>query len=56
MDTSKGDKIARVLDLYTKLMNGYLIRKDEEAERYGVNAISMTSAVILKTMLFSTVL
>ena len=41
MDTSKGDKIARVLDLYTKLMNGYLIRKDEEAERYGVNERSI---------------
>jgi len=37
MDALRGDKIARILDLYTKLMNGYLICKGEEAERYGVN-------------------
>ena len=41
MDAPRGDKIARILDLYTKLMNGYLIRKGEEAERYGVNERSI---------------
>ena len=41
MDTLKGDKIARILDLYTKLMNGHLISKGEEAERYGVNERSI---------------
>lgn len=41
MDRMKGDKIARTLDLYTKLMNGSLIRKTEEADRYGVNERSI---------------
>lgn len=41
MDAPKGDKIARILDLYTKLMNGHLICKGEEAERYGVNERSI---------------
>ena len=33
----KGDKIERVLGIYTKLLNGYLINKEEEATNYGVN-------------------
>lgn len=41
MDDMKGDKISRTLDLYTKLMNGHLIRKTEEAERYGVTERSI---------------
>ncbi|MDY5463308.1 helix-turn-helix transcriptional regulator [Hornefia butyriciproducens] len=41
MERMKGDKITRTLKLYTKLMNGHLIRKTEEAERYGVNERSI---------------
>lgn len=41
MENVKGDKIARILDLYTKLMNGYLVYKSEEAENYGVNERSI---------------
>lgn len=37
MEEYKGDQISRVLGIYTKLINGYLISKAEEAERYGVN-------------------
>lgn len=38
MDNLNGDKkIARVLGLYTGLVNGRLINKAEEAKRYGVN-------------------
>lgn len=37
MEEYKGDQVARVLGIYTKLINGYLINKAEEAERYGVN-------------------
>jgi predicted DNA-binding transcriptional regulator YafY len=36
--TSEGyDKVNRVLGVYTKLMNGYLVNKAEEALNYGVN-------------------
>ena len=37
----RGDKIARVLGIYTKLMNGCLINKLEEAQNYGVNERSI---------------
>lgn len=37
---SKG-KISRVLDIYTKLMNGGLVRKEEEAAKYNVNERSI---------------
>lgn len=37
MESIKSDKIERVLGIYTKLMNGYLISKTEEATNYGVN-------------------
>ena len=37
---SKG-KISRVLDIYTKLINGCLVRKEEEAADYGVNERSI---------------
>lgn len=36
MRDSKNDKIKRVLAIYTKLMNGYLISKTEEAQYYDV--------------------
>ena len=35
------DKVKRCLDLYTKLQDGYVIRKSEEALRYGVNERSI---------------
>lgn len=41
MDNLKEDKTERVLGIYTKLMNGYLINKAEEAQRYGVNERSI---------------
>lgn len=37
----KQDKIERVLGIYTKLMNGYLINKAEEALHYNVNERSI---------------
>lgn len=37
----KKDKIERVLGIYTKLLNGYLINKAEEARNYGVNERSI---------------
>ncbi|MFT8322808.1 MAG: WYL domain-containing protein [Bacillus sp. (in: firmicutes)] len=41
MEKQKNDKIERVLGLYTKLVNGYLINKVEEADNYGVNERSI---------------
>lgn len=41
MENIKNDKIERVLGIYTKLMNGYLINKTEEANNYGVNERSI---------------
>ena len=41
MENVNSGKITRILDLYTKLMNGYLINKADEAERYGVNERSI---------------
>lgn len=35
------DKISRVLDIYTKLLNGSLVRKEEEAAKYNVNERSI---------------
>ncbi len=37
----KGDKISRVLQIYAKLADGYVINKAEEAQRYGVNERSI---------------
>ena len=37
----KDDKIRRVLQIYTKLSDGYIINKTEEAQRYGVNERSI---------------
>lgn len=37
MEDIKGGKIERVLGLYTRFMNGYIVNKSEEAVRYGVN-------------------
>ena len=37
----KSDKASRILQLYAKLMDGYLINKSEEAMRYGVDERSI---------------
>ena len=37
----KSDKIARILGIYTKLMNGGIVYKAEEARQYGVNERSI---------------
>ncbi len=37
----KGDQITRVLQIYTKLTEGYVVNKAEEALRYGVNERSI---------------
>ena len=39
------DKIARVLGIYTKLINGCLINKSEEAQNYGVNERSIQTDI-----------
>lgn len=41
MENIKSDKIERVLAIYTKLMNGYLVSKAGEAVNYGVNERSV---------------
>lgn len=41
MENVNSSKINRILDLYTKLMNGYLINKSDEAVRYGVSERSI---------------
>lgn len=41
MTELKGDKITRVLGIYTKLMNGEMVYKPEEALHYGVNERSI---------------
>lgn len=41
MKSENSDKINRVLSIYSKLMNGYIISKAEEAANYGVNERSI---------------
>ena len=41
MESIKIDKIERVLGIYTKLMNGYLVNKAEESVNYSVNERSI---------------
>ncbi|MDD3415442.1 MAG: WYL domain-containing protein [Lachnospiraceae bacterium] len=41
MDNIKNDKIDRVLGIYTKLINGYLVNKAEEAVNFNVNERSI---------------
>lgn len=41
MDNGKEDKINRVLQIYSKLMEGYVVKKAEEAQHYGVNERSI---------------
>lgn len=40
-ETLKGDQIGRVLQIYSKLTDGYVVNKAEEAARYGVNERSI---------------
>ena len=40
-DDVKGDQIERVLHIYSKLLDGYIVNKTEEAARYGVNERSI---------------
>ena len=37
----KSDQIGRILRIYTKLTDGYVVNKAEEAARYGVNERSI---------------
>ena len=37
----RGDQIGRVLQIYSKLLDGYIVNKAEEAEKYGVNERSI---------------
>ena len=37
----RGDQIGRVLQIYSKLLDGYVVNKAEEATRYGVNERSI---------------
>ena len=37
----RGDQIARVLQIYSKLLDGYVVNKAEEATQYGVNERSI---------------
>lgn len=37
----RGDQIGRVLQIYSKLLDGYVVNKAEEAEKYGVNERSI---------------
>lgn len=41
MENIKSDKVERVLGIYTKLINGYIVKKSEEAINYGVNERSI---------------
>lgn len=41
MAAQKNDKIERILRIYTKLLNGNLVNKAEEAIKYGVNERSI---------------
>ena len=40
-DYKGNDKIDRVLGIYSKLLNGYIVNKAEEAQNYGVNERSI---------------
>ena len=48
-EENKGDKIRRVLQLYAKLSDGYVINKAEEAAYYGVTERSITRDIDLPT-------
>lgn len=41
MEDGRGDKVKRILGIYTKLINGEIVNKEQEAERCGVNPRSI---------------
>ena len=41
MEEIKGNQIERVLQIYSRLSDGYIVNKTEEAARYGVNERSI---------------
>lgn len=41
-EEQKNDKISRILQIYVKLADGYIVNKAEEAVTYGVNERSIT--------------
>ncbi len=41
MEDAKGNQISRVLQIFSKLSDGYIVNKAEEATRYGVNERSI---------------
>ena len=41
MEEAKGDKIERILSIYTRLLNGEVVNKEKEAIKYGVNQRSI---------------
>lgn len=41
MDSIRNEKLIRILGIYTKLMNGEIVNKTDEAEHYGVNKRSI---------------
>lgn len=41
METIKGDKVIRVLQIYAKLADGHVVNKAEEAQHYGINERSI---------------
>ena len=40
-EDDKGEKIVRVLQIYAKLEDGYIVNKSEEAQNFGVNERSI---------------
>ena len=40
-EDEKGEKIVRVLQIYAKLADGYIVNKSEEAQNFGVNERSI---------------
>ena len=48
MDDLKFDKTPRILGIYSKLINGYVVNKAEEAANYGVNDNTWSVNIRLK--------
>ena len=47
---AKGDQIGRGLKIYSKLSDGYVVNKAEEAELYGVNERKYPAGYRLETL------
>ena len=50
MEDAKGNQISRVLQIYSKLSDGYIVNKAEEATRYGVNERSIQRDIDLPNL------